>query len=221
MERLKEEYYNLSQVLEMYNEVYEDDKKIFNFLDRDNVCGKESYMWSNASSSFGNFILLMELLMWLSVDTKYYALKCLTDECLNMGTIVNNLRTFLKVGKIKSDSWMTYVGWCDNNQWYKIGRSKNPFERCRVLSIKPVLILKKDVETVLLHHHKRIVGEWVEYENLKIKDIVVQYVDDVIYFEEEDDGYEVEKKEVFVDVQFAKDFGIADDYLERVKYLEN
>lgn len=219
--QLKEEYYNLSQVIEMYNGVYVDDKVLNNFLKRDNVCGKESYIWSPGSSSFGNFILLMELLMWLSVETKYYALKCLTDETLNMGSIVNNFRTFLKIGKVRSDDWLTYIGWCDANQWYKIGRSKNPFKRCKALAIKPVLILKKDVETILLHHHERVTGEWVEYENLCIKDIVVEYADYVVYLEDEDDGCEIEKKEVFIDVEFAKDFGVADDYLERVKCLED
>tara|TARA_Y100000310_G_C20598044_1_gene771535 strand:- start:587 stop:1249 length:663 start_codon:yes stop_codon:yes gene_type:complete len=218
--KLKEEYYNLSKVIEMYNKVYDENRSIFNFLDRDNVCGKESYMWSSASSSFGNFILLMELLMWLSVDTKYYALKCLTSDNLSTGSIINDLRTFLKVGKLKSDDWMTYIGWCDNNQWYKIGRSKSPLKRCEALSIKPVLILNTDVETVLLNHHDRIVGEWVEYDKMSIKDIVIEYYENIVYFEEEDDGYELERKSIYVDAEFSKDLKELDDYSERVKYFD-
>lgn len=219
--QLKEEYYNLSQVIEMYNKVYNEDKKLFNFINKEGICGKDSYIWSEGSSSFGSFVLLIELLMWLSVDTKFYALTCLTSDNFSTGSIINNFRSFLKVGKLKSDDWMTYIGWCDSNQWYKIGRSKNPFKRCSALGIVPVLILQRDVETVLLSHHKRVKGEWVEYENLKIDNIVIEYAYDIVYYDKVDDSFELERKDVFVDVEFSKDFSIADNYIERVKFLED
>tara|TARA_R100000750_G_C2340417_1_gene93952 strand:+ start:1123 stop:1731 length:609 start_codon:yes stop_codon:yes gene_type:complete len=186
------EFFNLSKVIDIYNRYNLEQKKLSDFMKNQNTVGKESYRSSQGSSCFGNIILLMELLMWLSPKMKLYALETILNPMYDYGNIVNDIRAFLKIGSIPSDGFKAYIGYDDINDLYKIGRSKDPCKRMSFLNINPVLILGDDVGAVLLCEHERVKGEWVLPENIDVQKIYEKYIDMSLYYSDIDDDVELE-----------------------------